>query len=503
MTKQLLKTALVLAALAVGTLAQAQTAPSAGPGGASASAPPSAFEKAVQQAKKPTDWLSLGADIRVRNEYYDTIVTLNENDSLSEQDVIRYRGRIWAAITPVTGLSLNTRVSAEPRGWMKPAFVGAYKAQSGMEWRYGIADILNVKWTNAFNQPLSITAGRQDIMLGDFYDWWLVADGTPGDGSWTFFLDSLRLTYEAKDIKTKFDVMYIYQNARPGEWMPTINSSGPTTSNPLGYNLTEQNEQGVIAYVSNKSLKATTIDGYFIYKRDAREFSSPPYPPNFGDNADIYTIGAKITGTPAERWQYSVEGAYQFGTKEDTINDGVSGAARLANRDINAYGGKAKLTYLFKDRLNNQVSLLGEFLSGDDPNTPGKDEMFDVLWGRWPRWSELYIYSYVNETSRKIAQMNNLGRFGPAWSLSPMKNMTLSATYNLMFAPESVPTRTVAPGRFSNDGNFRGHYVQAILKHQFNKHLSGHLWGEFVWEGDYYAQRDLMTFVRAEVMFTF
>jgi hypothetical protein len=61
----------------------------------------------------------------------------------------------------------------------------------------------------------------------------------------------------------------------------------------------------------------------------------------------------------------------------------------------------------------------------------------------------------------------------------------------------------VAPTAFSNNGNFRGHYLQAVLKQQFTKNISGHLWGEWIWEGNYYAQRDLMTFLRAEVMFTF
>ena len=146
--------------------------------------------------------------------------------------------------------------------------------------------------------------------------------------------------------------------------------------------------------------------------------------------------------------------------------------------------------------------MVGEYLSGDNPKT-GKDEMFDLLWGRWPRWSELYIYSYIPETSGKVGQMNNIGRVGPSWSCNPIKGMPASVMYNALFAPEETPTRTVAPTLFSNNGNFRGHYLQAVLKHQFTKNISGHLWGEWIWEGDYYAQRDLMTFLRAEVMFTF
>jgi len=495
--------AAVLAFALVATNTQAQTttpAKVADTSGAEQTAKPRTLDDCVKEIKNPTDWLNWGGDIRVRNEYYNNIVSLSAASAVSEQDVVRYRGRLWASLTLVTNLTFSGRVSAEPRLWVKPSFTTAFTGESGMEWRYGIVDNLNVKWSNLFDQPLTITAGRQDILLGDYYDWWLVSDGTPGDGSWTFFLDSIRLTCDVKDAKTKFDLIYIYQNAKPDEWLPTIGSSSfvhPDLNVRTDYQLTEQNEQGVIAYVSNGSIENTKIDGYFIYKRDNQQnFERLGVDRLYGDNANIYTFGGKITGTPEEHWQYSGEGAYQFGNKQDTIS------GTFADRDIDAYGGKAKLTYLFKDKFNCQLSLNGEFLSGDDPKT-GKDEMFDILWGRWPRWSELYIYSYINETSGKIAQMNNLIRFGPSWTCSPTKGLTASVMYNALFAVEDTPTRTVAPTLFSNDGNFRGHYLQAALKHQFNKNVSAHLWGEWIWEGNYYAQRDLMAFLRAEVMFTF
>ena len=455
-----------------------------------AAPPPSAFQEWVKQTKNPTDWLTWGADLRLRNEYYNNAMTLSKSVPLNEQDYFRFRARIWTTVTPVTNVAINGRLAAEPREWMKPSSAGAYRGQSGMEWRYGIADNLYVKMTNVFNEPIALSVGRQDILLGDFYDWWLVADGTPGDGSWTFFLDSARLTYDVQEIKTKFDLMYISQVAQPGGRIPTIGDSS-------AYALTEQDETGVILYASTKAVENMTVDGYFIWKGDDQVLAN-------GDNADIYTLGAKITGTPAEHWQYSVEGAYQFGHKQDPtvvypINVGTQ------DRDISAYGGKVKASYLVKDKLNNQVSLVGEFLSGDDPDTTGKDEMFDILWGRWPRWSELYIYSYIYETGGRGSQLNNLGRVGPSWSFNPFKGTTVSAMYNALFALQDTPTRRIGPSAtlFSYDGNFRGHYLQAILKHQFNKHVSGHLWSEFVWEGNYYNQRDLMTFLRAEVLLTF
>ena len=61
----------------------------------------------------------------------------------------------------------------------------------------------------------------------------------------------------------------------------------------------------------------------------------------------------------------------------------------------------------------------------------------------------------------------------------------------------------MAPALFSDAGHFRGHYVQAVVKHQFSKYVSGHLWAEWVWQGNYYAQRDVLTFLRAEMALGF
>lgn len=464
---------------------------------------PSTMEQWIKDVKNPTPWMNWGGDFRARNEYYNNIVTLNDGALRHEQDVFRFRARVWTSVNPVENLSLNGRVAAEPREWMDPSFVKSYGRENygsagntGLEWRYGIVDNLNLKYTNAFNQPLSLTAGRQDIMFGDYYQWWLVADGTPSDGSWTFFMDSIRVGYDASDIKTKFDLVYMNQGARPDSMLPTIGQINKNVA-PAVYTLTEQNEQGVIAYASNKSLKNTTIDGYFIYKRDDRD----PLITN-GDDANIYTAGGRVSGLVADHVQYAAEGAYQFGEKKDPTVSLQSVPGGKGWRDIQAFGANGRLSYLFKDKLNNQAHLTYEYLSGDDPKT-GEDEMFDILWGRWPRWSELYIYSYINETSGKIAQLNNIQRIGAGWSFNPIKKTSVAAYYNALFAPEETPTRTINASLFSRDGNFRGHYIQAVLKHQFTPRISGHLWSEFVWQGDYYTQRDLLTFLRAEVFFTF
>ena len=328
---------------------------------------------------------------------------------------------------------------------MKNSTMDTYFEKSGLQWRYGIIDTLNVQWKKPLDLPATVTVGRQDINLGDN---WLFGDGTPEDGSFTTFLDSARVTYDLKDQHTTIDAIGIVQSGRPDAWLPTIGPSTTQGGNPNAYLLTDQNEKGAVLWIANKSLPAANVDGYFIYKHDSALNDAPAS--LFTDNADIYTFGGRVSGLVEEHLKYSAEGAYQFGRKQYVWSNlqEVVGAPPPALSDSNfhnlsAFGVKSKISYLFKDKLNDQLSMVFEFLSGDNPKT-GNDEMFDVLWGRWPQWSEMYnIYSYVNET--RVGQTANLIRFGPTWSVDPIKDMNFSLTYNALFADQDVPTQATLP----------------------------------------------------------
>lgn len=451
--------------------------------------PLSPTEQTIQDIKNPFPWMNWGGDLRIRNEYFNDLLMLNPNANLHQQDYFRFRGRVFTSITPVDDVSVNVRLSAEPREWMLPAGYSTYKGNVGMAWYYGIFGAMNAQWRNVASLPLTVTVGRQDIFLGDGL---LVAEGTPYDGSWTTFIDSARLTYNFKEQHTIVDAIGIIQNAWNNSWMPIINASGATT-------LTEQNEKGAILQVANSSLKAANVTGYFIYKNDSKVASN-------GDNADIYTMGGRLSGTWDDHWKYSVEGAYQCGQKQDNglnkngSNPYLSPTAQTTGfRNMDAYTGNTKLTYLFNDSFNNQLSLSYEFISGDNRNTQN-DEMFDVLWGRWPRWSEIGLYMYAAES--RIGQEGNLHRFGPTWSVSPTKKMNFSASYYALFSEQNAATRAAAPGLFTQSGNFRGHFAQAVLKYTFSKYVNGHLWGELLFPGDYYSYTTVIPFLRAEVMFT-
>jgi hypothetical protein len=490
---------------------------------------PSAFEQTVRDIKNPTPWFGWGGDLRVRNEYFNNALSLGTPSDVGffqfanvhAQDYLRVRGRVWASLFPTNDLSFNVRLAAEPREFFENSTMDTFYREEGPQWRYGIFDNLNAQWKNPFHLPATFTVGRQDIFLGDG---WLMGDGTPEDGSFTTFVDAARLTYKLEDLHTTIDAIGLMQYARPDEWLPTL---GPSTTrnlqNPLQAPLllTDQNEKGAILWVANKSLPYANLDAYFIYKHDTMLSPQDTPAPFFGDSGDIYTPGGRLSGVVLDHWKYSVEGAYQFGRKNDPeLNQGganvdlAPSAQWNGYRDLNAFGTQSKLTYQFKDTWNDQISLSYEFLSGDNPNTKN-DEMFDVLWGRWPSWSEMYnIYSYVQET--RVGQTANLHRIGPTWTVNPLPKLEFSASYFLLLADQDKPTRDIdnsitqltgypkgASDAFTGTGDDRGQYIQAVLKYKFNQHLSGHLWSEFLMPGNYYVNHKMMSFLRAELMLTF
>src|ERR1019366_3352905 len=89
---------------------------------AAASAPPppalSSTEQAIKDLKNPVSWMNWGADLRLRNEYFDNLLTLSSHNPIHEQDYFRFRGRVWAGFTPLDDLSVNIRLATEAREWM-------------------------------------------------------------------------------------------------------------------------------------------------------------------------------------------------------------------------------------------------------------------------------------------------------------------------------------------------------------------------------------------------
>ncbi len=447
---------------------------------------PSAFDEFVAKSKNPVPWFNWGADLRLRDVYISNGVFLDKDNDVPfgrERHFQRYRGRFWSTFQLPEDcgcdedIALNSRITWEGRHWNKPdQFL-----EWGAGWRGDVLfDRLNLTWKNIGGSGVTAVVGRQDIIYGTG---WLVLEGTPWDGSRTIFFDAARLTFDLSEAcQTQVDLVYIEQKAEPdNSWIRVIKDRNNVNAGRNNRTI-EQDERGVILYVTNNTIPRTQLEGYFMMKEQNQGFAD-------GNIGEIYTFGGAVAGAPAEKWKYRVEGGHQFGHETTPgFNQG---------RTVRAFGFNSRLSYLTNNETNTQYHMGFEFLSGDDPSTPNVDEAWDPLWGRWPQFSELFIYSMATETN--IAEVTNLYRLGFGMTCAPYERTSLDAYYHLLWAHQNP-----ANPRFSGHDNFRGHLLTGVLRHKFNKYVSGHIVTEFFFPGDFYADanNDPSTFLRGELVFT-
>ena len=518
---------LIMAASAVQSLAQAgggavtappakkavAGAPAAQPAASQPAAapqqPPSAFEQFLQEIKKPTPWLTWGFDERLRAVYSNNMLTLDGDTVGHEREWQRFRSRLWGLFTPAENLAIDTRATWEWRNWCNSYETGStYSGAPGrgvglanpsaINWDEVVFDRMNFSLKKLLDTPTTLTVGRQDLFFGNG---WLVGDGTPLDGSRTFFLDAVRLTNQVNE-KNKLDLIYIEQQAASDQWLSPINDQER--------NFTEQNERGAIAYWTNTSLEKTQIDVYYMWKHDSLPEVPPgafpaQYPPFWARKSDIHAVGARAERTFDEHWKGRAEFAQEMGRQG---NAGATGVVQDMQA-LCAFGFNGRLDYLLNDPAKNGLHVGYEYLSGDDPGTKSTDEGFDPLWGRWPQWSELYLYTWATET--RIGEASNLHRVNLGWDTDLTPKWRLMTEYDLLFADENTGGNLLSnkywgpDGGFSDHGKFRGQLLVAKLIYKYAPHITGHLWTEFFFPGNYYsaARNDPAVFLRYELMLTF
>lgn len=423
----------------------------------------------LDQYTHPTAWLRWGWEARLRHEYIENANTITKNDPHNIQSYHRYRFRVWTIIYPYEKVSFHIGLNSEPRLFFMP-FPGS---NSGWDRTVGFFDELYLSITNLATLPINLKIGRQQIML---YDGWLVAEATPLDGSRAFSFDAIRLSSQFNYIKTKLDLIYIEQGAWNDSLLPTINNEPEPWAT--------EDSRGIIFFLLHNITDWLELGQFFCYKHDYH----PLIPYRRGNKGDIFTYGPLLGFMPSSHIYGYIEGAYQWGESY--------------KRDINAYGINSKFGYLVKDQLNSELWLSCEYLTGDDPKTNNIEE-FNILWGAWPRWSEIMLYA-IGRGERQPYFLSNYYRIGIGYDAQPFKKFSVSLGYHAIYASEAASgISALNPMLFSRSGDFRGHLAQCFFRYQINKHISSHLWSEVLLPGDFYSYNDPFLFLRAEIKFQF
>ena len=151
-----------------------------------------------------------GADLRVRQEFYDNVMGLPGGGLQSTSPYgkyvnrMRFRPRVWGEVRFGDKLRVYSRLADEFRWNVQP------NTRSSAFPDELFLDNLFVEGKGLFDGLLDFTVGRQDILnlygLGRVFQ-----DGTPGDGSRSLFSDMARFTLNFED-DSKFDFFALYDH---------------------------------------------------------------------------------------------------------------------------------------------------------------------------------------------------------------------------------------------------------------------------------------------------
>lgn len=400
-----------------------------------------------------------GSSFRLRQEVWDNVVALDTLPSASAKDRDFFRLRIsgWGKVSFTKDISFYTKLTTEPKYQ-----IGSYRVNAKgdkLDEDELIFDNIYADFKNIFGAPVDFRIGRQDFLGPDgFGEGFLLLDGTPGDGSRSFYFNAVRLTWRITR-GNSLDFVYI-TDTKTDTYLPVLHPGNKKQ-------LTASNEKGFVVYSKNKIGDNFNLEPYYIYKIED-SFGATP-------KLKLNTIGARAVFSQ-NRWTVKGEFAHQFGEYD-------------SGRDRTGNGG-----YFFVGRKYPDITLKPEFelgfvyLSGDDPSTRNKHEGWNPLFSRAPNWNELIIYTMINETIRDAGPIpgywTNMLIYKAGGKVSFSENTGLSAAYSYLGADEK--TVGLNPAMFSNDGKGRGHMLQGMLTHKFNKNFDGFLQLEYFMPRSFY-----------------
>lgn len=437
-----------------------------------------------------------GAAFRLRQEIWDDVVALDtaNTGSAADRNFFRLRTQLWARADFSPQFGIYGRLVNEMKYFDGP-FTN-FKAYNDVPVRKSdpdrydpdeiIIDNLYFDAKDVFGLPVDVRIGRQDFLGPDMYgEGFLLMDGSPADGSRTFYFNAAKLRWKINP-KNSIDFVYI-DDTRTDVFLPSIH---PSVDGGLFVDnkklLTASREQAFMLYGRSKVGDNVTVEPYYIYKTEGAFGATP--------ELKLNTLGARAVVALNSGWKFGGEFATQFGD----YDAGGKWHDRTGN------GG-----YVFVGRKYENVGLKPEFdlryvyLSGDNTGTADKNEAFDPLFSRNPYWNELIIYPLLNETAAYggagiPGYWTNMEILKASLTLNFSPRTSLLLAYQYLWAPENSGLTTAMFGT----GKERGHLPMAILSHKFSKSLDGMAQLEYFIPGSYYSSSaDNATFFRLQLQY--
>ncbi len=351
-----------------------------------------------------------------------------------DRNQLRFRTRAGLSLTADAHL-FKLQLANEHRRQLHPDGVD-------FDWDELIIDQLFWQWKNGDTR---VTVGRQNIIWDEGF---LMLEGQPLDGSRSIFQDAARVQGTVGTLGV--DLAYIRN----------IKRDQLVLAGDLDRALRDADETGVALRV-----EAPWLVTKFIFKRE--------HDPDTGRNLpDHYTLALRKTGGSRDQVWWVGEVAGQM--------------------ERHRYSGSWDLDLALHARVEFPLGPstrghLGALHYGNDFRTP---------WGRWPLWSELYIYSLIGESTPHrvhVAAWEDIsGPFLGATHRFSDKIQGKARIYYLM-APDPV-------------WNSRGLLWQTRLDVALHRNVKSHLVWEMFEPGEFLdralVKPETAHFLRWEVIFS-
>jgi hypothetical protein len=347
-------------------------------------------------------------------------------------------------------------------------------------------DNLYINYTTGGDNPLSVTLGRQNLIYGEGF---ILLEGAPWDGSRAIYHDAIKVSL--KRGKTTFDLLGIANNTYDNLF-PTAKFYDKDKQYKQLFKDAEGNkwmndgaENAIGLYVKNAASAGKSFEGYYFLKMESPDPWLPK--PSITDaqleDLTLHTIGGRAVYPFTENLGVVTEWAYQMGSQSD--------------HKQSSYGGYLDVNYKAWPKKSGVATAGVYALSGDDPET-ADIEGWNPIFSRWPKWSELYIYSTIgpetNGGAGKVAYNSNMlvPNLKYVMDIIPGLNVTLWY-HNLSAFQEGL-----------GGGKARGNEFQCWVKMKFNNFFTGHVLYDYFIPGNFYPDgADNAKFIRFELMYTF
>jgi hypothetical protein len=414
-----------------------------------------------------------GLDERVRTEDWDNAFDMNNRSAgpgdEDDHEQLRIRTRLWAGLsTPHSEVQLNVRLVNE--------MYKMISVNQRLNDNEVVFDALNLQVNKTYIPGISLSIGRQEWVKNDGF---LFMDGSSGDGSRTMYMNMLDLAYTHK--KSLLEVVGIL-DPRMDRFFPAIHDQYKYQN--------EWDEQAAGIYYTDRNHKNTDIDAFYMLKKEINDYRAPTNS-LFQPNKHVNTIGGRIDQRLPNGISIKGEAALQF----DELH--ANPAQSLAATSYTALGSYATLTKQFLN-VKGKPYIMGGYtvLTGSNKQADGAG--FDPLFSRWPKYSELYVYTQVDE--KGVAYATNDRIVTAVVGFNPLKAVTLRTKFEQHNAFDSINhfNPTVFGTGLNRGGNFqeRGDIV-------LNKNWKGFILWERWLPGTFYAHQDASYFFQAQVTYSF